>query len=209
MTSGALLGFVVITSLAVMTPGLDTMLVLRSAVLGGRRRGLAAVAGISIGCLVWGTASVLGLTALLTASRLAYDVVRFLGAAYLLWLGGSALWKSLRRNSDAAPPESEVAAVASSWAALRAGLLTNLLNPKVGVFAMSLLPQFLPAGAPAWGALLVAMHIGIGIVWYSVLTSLAVRAKWLLTRAAVKRWLDRVTATVLIGFGIKLATDGT
>ncbi|GAB2729181.1 LysE family translocator [Nocardia thraciensis] len=208
MTSGALLGFVLITSLAVMTPGLDTMLVLRSAVLGGRRRGLAAVAGISIGCLVWGTASVLGLTALLTASRLAYDVVRFLGAAYLLWLGGSALWKSLRRNRDAAP-EPEAAVVASSWAALRAGLLTNLLNPKVGVFAMSLLPQFLPAGALAWGALLVAMHIGIGIVWYTVLTSLAVRAKWLLTRAAVKRWLDRVTATVLIGFGIKLATEGT
>ncbi|WP_280262464.1 LysE family translocator [Nocardia wallacei] len=209
MTSTALLGFLLITSLAVMTPGLDTMLVLRSAVLGGRRRGLAAVAGISLGCLVWGTASVLGLTALLTASRLAYDVVRYLGAAYLLWLGGSALWKSLRRKGNEVVPDPEVTVAPSSWAALRMGLLTNLLNPKVGVFAMSLLPQFLPAGAPGWGALLVAMHIGIGIIWYSVLTSLAVRAKWLLTRAAVKRWLDRVTATVLIGFGIKLATEGT
>ncbi|MBF6327954.1 LysE family translocator [Nocardia transvalensis] len=208
MTSGALLGFFVITSLAVMTPGLDTMLVLRNAVLGGRKRGMAAIAGISVGCLVWGTASVLGLTALLTASRFAYEVVRILGAAYLLWLGGSALWKSVRRNRSGDAAEPEVIAAPSGWAALRAGLLTNLLNPKVGVFAMSLLPQFLPAGAPVWGALLVTLHVAIGVVWYSALVMVATRAKRLLTRAAVKRWLDRVTATILIGFGVKLAVDG-
>ncbi|WP_198037012.1 LysE family translocator [Nocardia sp. BMG51109] len=209
MTLGAVVGFAVIALLGVMTPGLDTMLVLRNAVLGGRGRGIAALLGVTCGCLVWGTASVAGLTAMLTASHLAYQVVRILGAAYLLWLGGSALWKSLRRNRSGTREDAEVAASPSRWTAFRAGMLTNLLNLKVGVFYMSLLPQFLPAGAPVRGALLVAIHVACGLVWLGGLVWVAARARRLLTRDAVRRWLDRVTATVLIGLGVKLAVEGT
>jgi threonine/homoserine/homoserine lactone efflux protein len=207
MTTTALVGFTLIALLTVVTPGLDSMLVLRYALVGGRRAGLAVVAGINIGCLAWATATLAGLTALLTASRLAYDIVRVLGAIYLIWFGARMLWQTFtRRRSDQpalAPAEP------GRWAAARAGLVTNLLNPKPGVFYMSLLPQFLPAG-PAnltWGVLLVAIHLAIGLIWLPVLVWTAVRARRLFLRDRVRRWLDRITATVLIGLGGKLAAD--
>lgn len=209
MSPAVLLAFVAVAAIGVMTPGLDTMLVLRHSLLHGRRAGFAAALGITLGCVVWGTASVAGLTALLTASQLAYQAVRLLGAAYLLWLGGSALWKSLPRNrkvsSDPIP-----ALPAGPSQALRNGMVTNLLNPKVGVFYISLLPQFLPAGpgALSWGAVLVLVHISLGLVWSAGLTWLASRARSLFQRERVRAWMDRVTATVLAGLGLKLAFEG-
>ncbi|GAA0519978.1 threonine transporter RhtB [Saccharopolyspora subtropica] len=211
MTIAAFSAFALVALIGVLTPGLDTMLVLRHSLLGGRRAGVATFLGINLGCLVWGTASVAGLTALLTASQLAYDVVRVAGAAYLLWLGGSALWKSLRRNQDwdvdQAPGNP---ARLTTWTALRAGVTTNLLNPKVGVLYVSLLPQFLPPGpaAFAWGPLLVATHISLGLLWSTALVWLADRARALFQRQRVRAWLDRVTATVLVALGLKLAVEG-
>ncbi|MEV4643852.1 LysE family translocator [Saccharopolyspora sp. NPDC049357] len=206
MTSAALWGFTVVAVLAVITPGLDTMLALRHALLGGRKAGLTAVLGITTGCLVWGTAGIVGLTALLTASELAYNAVRVLGAAYLIWLGATALWKTLPRNRK---PETGDVQVPAGRSALRAGLMTNLLNPKVGVFYMSLLPQFLPTGptASAWGALLVTIHLTVGLLWLPGLVWMAGRARAFLQKERVRRWMDRVTATVLVGLGVKLATE--
>lgn len=206
MTSAALWGFTIVAVLGVMTPGLDTMLVLRHALLGGRRAGFTAVLGITTGCLVWGTAGIVGLTALLTASELAYTAVRVLGAAYLIWLGASALWKTLPRNRKAAPRTEDAPAGRSAF---RAGLMTNLLNPKVGVFYMSLLPQFLPTGpdASAWGALLVAIHLAAGLVWLPALVWTAGRARAFFQQERVRRWMDRLTATVLLGLGAKLAAE--
>lgn len=211
MSATAFSAFVLVALIGVLTPGLDTMLILRHSLLGGRRAGVATFVGISLGCLVWGTASVAGLSALLTASRLAYDVVRVAGAVYLLWLGGSALWKSLPRNRVRQPEEVPTGpGRLTGWAALRSGMVTNLLNPKVGVFYVSLLPQFLPAGpaAFAWGPLLVATHIAIGLLWSTVLVWVAGRARALFQRQRVRAWLDRITATVLIGLGLKLAVEG-
>lgn len=149
MTDTALLAWVVVAFLGVMTPGIDTMLVLRHTVLGGRPAGLWVVVGIAAGSLAWATASLTGLTALLAASRLAYDAVRIAGAAYLIWLGASAIWKSLPRRGVGHAPEDVGAQLEgpSPTRGLRTGLVTNLLNPKVGVFYISLLPQFLPTGA--------------------------------------------------------------
>ncbi|MBB5155694.1 LysE family translocator [Saccharopolyspora phatthalungensis] len=211
MNTTAFWAFVLVALIGVLTPGLDTMLILRHSLLGGRRVGVATFLGINLGCLIWGTASVAGLSALLTASQLAYDIVRVAGAAYLLWLGGSALWKSLPRNR--VPQAQEVPAEPvrlTAWAALRSGMVTNLLNPKVGVFYVSLLPQFLPAGpaALAWGPLLVATHISIGLLWSTALVWVAGRARALFERQRVRAWLDRVTATVLVGLGLKLAVEG-
>lgn len=207
MTSAALLAFTVIAFLTVITPGLDSMLVLRHSLVGGRRAGLAVVAGINVGCLTWATASLVGLTALLTASRWAYDAVRIAGAAYLVWLGASMLWKTFTRR-PAGEPEIIVAKT-GRWPAFRAGLVTNLLNPKPGVFYMSLLPQFLPGGPAnaAWGMLLVAIHLGIGLIWLPLIVWTAAKARHLFLRDRFRRWLDRLTATVLIGLGVKLATE--
>lgn len=206
MTTTAILAFALVALLGVMTPGLDTMVVLRHAVLGGRRVGIAVVLGISLGCLVWGAASTLGLTALLVASETAYRVVQLLGAAYLIWLGASGLWRSLRRDRGAVQ-EVEVRVVGAGRG-FRAGFVTNLLNPKVGVFYMSLLPQFLPVGGHVgWGALLVAMHITIGLAWLGALVVLAGRARRVLSRDRVKRWFDRATSGVLLGLGAAMVAD--
>lgn len=208
MSTTALLTWTLVALLGVMTPGLDTLLVLRQTMLGGRRAGLATVAGISTGCVIWATASLAGLTALLAASSLAYDIVRIAGAAYLLWLGGTAIWKTLPRNRrDGGVQDLDLPAAPGWFAAFRTGMVTNLLNPKVGVFYMSLLPQFLPKDGTSWGILLVAIHVTAGFVWFPPLIWAASRARDLLLRDRVRRWLDRATATVLIALGIKLVTD--
>lgn len=209
MSTSALATWTVVALLGVMTPGIDTMLVLRHTVLGGGRSGLAVVGGIAAGCLVWAGASLAGLSALLAASTLAYDVVRIAGACYLVWLGLSALWRTLPRNRRPASDGADEFAVRTGRDGLRAGFLTNLLNPKVGVFYISLLPQFLPVGpsATAWGALLVAIHLAVTVAWYPVLVAVAARARGVLLRERVRAWMERVTAVVLIGVGVRLATE--
>ncbi|MCG8922274.1 LysE family translocator [Lentzea sp. CC55] len=200
MSATALLSFTFVALLTVVTPGLETLLVLRTALLVGRRAAMGVVVGSTLGCLVWATAGLVGLTALLQASELAYDVVRWLGAGYLVYLGIKALWAS-RRPAELDEP----APVPSVRAAVRVGVLTNLLNPKPGVFYVSLLPQFLPVGQPAWGAVLVAVHLGIGLLWFPVLITAAGRARALLLRQRVL--LDRLSASALIAFGLKTAAD--
>ncbi|MFJ5988713.1 LysE family translocator [Lentzea sp. NPDC092896] len=200
MSTTALLSFTFVALLTVITPGLETLLVLRTALLVGRRAAMAVVVGSTLGCLVWATAGLVGLTALLQAFELAYDIVRWLGAGYLIYLGVKALWNSRR------PVEiDEPAPVPSVRAAIRVGLLTNLLNPKPGVFYISLLPQFLPVGQPAWGGVLVAIHLGIGLVWFPILITAAGRARAFLLRQRLL--LDRLSASALIAFGLKTAVD--
>ncbi|MFJ8960878.1 LysE family translocator [Lentzea sp. NPDC102401] len=200
MSTTALLSFTFVALLTVVTPGLETLLVLRTALLVGRRAAMAVVVGSTLGCLVWATAGLVGLTALLQASELAYDIVRWLGAGYLIYLGVKALWNSRR------PVEiDEPAPVPSVRAAIRVGLLTNLLNPKPGVFYISLLPQFLPVGQPAWGGVLVAIHLGLGLVWFPILITVAGRARAFLLRQRLL--LDRLSASALIAFGLKTAAD--
>ncbi|ROP40855.1 LysE family translocator [Saccharothrix texasensis] len=205
MSTGALLAFTVAAVLLTITPGLDTMMLLRMVLGGGRRAGVVGGFGTTLGCLVWGAASIAGLTALLVASQLAYDVVRYAGAAYLLWLGGSALWKSTR---GAVERPADVLVITPAQA-LRTGFTTNLLNPKIGVFYLSLLPQFLPSdqASAGWGALLVGVHVTIGQVWQLVVVWLAGRAVVVLAKPAVRRWTERLTASVLVGFGLKMAFD--
>lgn len=212
MSGSTLLAWTLVALLGVMTPGIDTLLVLRHTLLVGRRAGLATVAGITLGYLVWATASLAGLSALLAASHTAYNVVRIAGAIYLIWLGSVAMWKSLPRNRKSQASENATPigpTPVRSIGALRAGMVTNLLNPKVGVFYISLLPQFLPTGpgTTGWGATLVAIHVAVTFTWYPTLIWAAAKARQLLLQQRVRQWLDRVTATVLIGVGLKLAAQ--
>lgn len=160
---------------------------------------------------MWAGAGLAGLTALLATSTVAYDAVRIAGACYLVWLGLSGLWRTLPRNrvgvSDGHPGDGPTGV--SVKRGLRAGFVTNLLNPKVGVFHVSLLPQFLPVGpgAAGWGALLVAIHLAVTFVWYPVLIVVAARVRAALLRERVRAWFERITACVLIGVGLRLASD--
>ena len=201
----ALVAYVVAAGLLTLTPGLDTALILRTAAVEGpKRAGLAAV-GIITGCLVWGAAVALGLGALLAASALAFTVLKWAGAAYLVWLGLGLILKPRDRFDPAAGE----LAVRDDVAWMRRGLLTNLLNPKVGVFYISFLPQFLPAGvAPApFIFLLAAIHAALGLAWSACLIGATRPIAGALRRAGVVRWLDRLTGGVFLAFGVRLAVS--
>jgi threonine/homoserine/homoserine lactone efflux protein len=201
----ALIAFAVAAGLLTLTPGLDTALVLRAAAVEGPKRAALAAVGIGVGCLAWGAAAALGLAALLQASALAFTALKWAGAAYLVWLGLNMLLRPRARfEVMAAAPSGE-----SDTAWLRRGLLTNLLNPKVGVFYVSFLPQFLPTGvAPApFLFLLAGLHVVMGLVWFACLIAATQPIATALKRPAVVRWLDRATGAVFLGFGVKLALE--
>ncbi|MFT4046827.1 MAG: LysE family translocator [Solimonas sp.] len=202
--SQALLLFTAAAGLLTVTPGLDTLLVLRAAIAEGPRRALLAGAGICAGCLVWGLVVALGLGALFAVSTLAYDALRYAGAAYLLWLGVQLLRKP-RTRIDVAPLTNARRSHAASFAR---GLLTNLLNPKMGVFYVSFLPQFVPAGVDivAFSTLLAAIHAMLGLLWF-LLLALATQPlnRWLARPAAVQA-LDRAAGGAFVLFGLRLAT---
>jgi threonine/homoserine/homoserine lactone efflux protein len=203
--AAALLAFSVAAGLLTITPGLDTALVLRTAAAEGPKRAALAGLGIVTGCLAWGAAVALGLGALLAASTLAFTILKWAGAAYLVWLGLGLILKPRQRfDLDAA-----TAPAGDGLAWMRRGLLTNLLNPKVGVFYVSFLPQFLPQGVPAgpFIFLLAALHAVMGLVWFAALIAATRPIAGALKRAAVVRWLDRLTGGVFLAFGLRLALE--
>ena len=204
-TLQALLAFSFAAFLLTITPGLDTALVLRTAATEGPRRAFAAALGIGIGCLVWGVAAACGAGALLTASEVAYTALKWAGAAYLVWMGVMLIAKP--RN--AFEPGAVALTGGGALASLRRGLLTNLLNPKVGVFYISFLPQFVPAGAnPAtFGILLAGLHVVMGLIWAGLLIAATAPLAGLLREATVIRWLDRMTGGVFVAFGLRLALE--
>jgi len=207
----ALWSFVIVVGLLTMTPGMDTALILRTAALGEPRRAWGVVLGIQTGTLAWGVLTSAGVTALLTASHLAYEVLRWAGACYLIWMGLSMLWATRHRRPDQSTPPIDEPATAGNdfYPGWRRGALTNLLNPKMGVFYVALLPQFIPSAASpfAFGVLLACVHILLGTAWSAVLVVLARRLRTVLQRPTARRLLDRVTGTVITGFGIRLATS--
>ena len=199
----SLIAFTLAAALMTVTPGLDTALVLRTATVEGARRALWAGIGICLGCLAWGMIVALGLGVLLAASELAYTLLKYAGAAYLAWLGLKLI---LARREDfgaaaGGPPD----AGALVW--FRRGLLTNLLNPKVGVFYVSFLPQFVPAGAsvPATTLLLAAVHAALGLAWFAALIIATRPIAAALRRPRTIRWLDRATGGVFLLFAGRLA----
>ncbi|MFE7118099.1 LysE family translocator [Streptomyces sp. NPDC057654] len=209
----ALWSFALVVGLLTLTPGLDTALVLRTAALGERRRAWGVVLGIQSGTLLWGALTSLGVTALLAASQVAYQTLRWAGAVYLLWMGARLLWLTWRGGEsggdDTAGQETGALgdpsdSLLGGW---RRGLLTNALNPKVGVFYVAVLPQFIPATAPhlATGLLLTSVHVVLGLLWSTVLVAFARVLRGWLRKPSARRVLDRVTGTVIVGFGVKLA----
>jgi threonine/homoserine/homoserine lactone efflux protein len=209
----ALLAFTIAAGFLTITPGLDTALVLRTAAVEGPRRAMLAGLGICCGCLLWGLAASVGLGALLAASQVAYAVLRAVGAIYLIFLGTKLLLRKCQPDAGTsdAVPRSDLGAMGNTsrpWWFVR-GLFTNLLNPKVGIFYVTFLPQFIPSGVPltSFSVLLACIHATEGLLWFAILT-LATRplARWL-KRSEVAKILDRATGTVLIGFGLALVFD--
>ena len=207
----ALLSFTLAAGLLTITPGLDTALVLRTAAVEGGKQAMLAGIGICSGCLLWGAAASLGLSALLAISGFAYKVLRIVGAIYLGYLGIKLFIRAFRStssNGDAEPLwEEDRSPRDFLW--LKRGLLTNLLNPKVGVFYLSFLPQFIPAGVQVWSfsMLLALIHATEGILWFLLLTNATeLLSSWLRRRSVVMA-LDSAMGAILIAFGLKLAFE--
>ncbi|MFJ2617779.1 LysE family translocator [Glutamicibacter sp. NPDC087344] len=202
--TSALLAFAVVAALMTLVPGVDTALILRSAVTRSRIDALVAALGICSGVFVWGIVAAAGASAVLAASHLAYQLLTYAGAAYLIFLGGQMIYRSLRRKEVAA---TQVVVATSRWKAFGTGLVTNLLNPKIGVFYIAAIPQFTPADANAllMGIALSTVHVVLTLAWAGVLIlGASLAGKWLSTPKAVT-WMDRITGTVLVGSGLKVA----
>jgi threonine/homoserine/homoserine lactone efflux protein len=207
----AILAFTIAAAILTITPGLDMALVLRTAAVEGPRRALLAGLGICCGVLAWGILAAAGLGAAMAISGIVYDGLRIAGACYLVYLG-IGLIRHPRGAVASSGTDSDRLALRKSGGASRwfaRGLLTNLLNPKVGIFYVTFLPQFIPIGVDVVGfsALLALIHAILGILWFVALT-LATQplSRWL-RRPAVLRTLDRVTGGVFVLFGVRLAIE--
>ena len=199
----ALIAFLGVAAVVVVTPGLDVAMVLRASAVGGARGGVHAAAGITLGCLIWGATVSVGLGALLAASELAFGLVRWAGAAYLTWMGLKLIVRP--RQTFEGLPAGLGSPNPGEW--LRRGLLTNLLNPKIAVFFISFLPQFVPAGANValFSFLLAAIYAAMGALWFAVLIAATLPLSSALRRPAVITLMDRVTGGVFVAFGARLA----
>lgn len=201
----ALLAFLAVATLLIVAPGPDSLLVVRNTARGGQAGGLVTAAGTLTGLSLWAGAAAAGLSALVQASQIGYDVLRLVGAAYLVWLGVMSF-----RAPAGAPVEVEPDSSPRSLGRMYAmGTLSNVFNPKIGVFFVAFLPGFIPHGAavgPA-SALLGLMFVVETGAWLTVLSWLVLRgARWL-RHPGIRRALERLTGVVLIGFGVRLATE--
>lgn len=196
-----LLAFTLAATLLTLTPGLDTALVLRTATVEGRQQALRAALGINAGCLLWGAAVAFGLGALIAVSELAFNILKYCGAAYLAWLGLNML---LRPRTSLSPVETN-GKPGTNW--FLKGMAGNVLNPKIGIFYVSFLPQFIPQDQPliAWTFGLVSIHVLIGFIWSVMLIGATQPLAGILRREKVIKWLDRTTGMIFLMFAARLA----
>ena len=196
-----LAGFIAVATLVVVTPGPDMTLVARNTFAGGRPSGLATSAGTCSGLLVHATAAALGLSAVLLASSQAFTVVKIAGAAYLIFLGIRTILGARRETSF------RNGAKVDPWAAYRQGILTNVLNPKVAIFFLSLLPQFVEPGPGFTWRLLVlsGLFVVMGSVWLTIYTIALHAVSGFVGRPRVKTIIESVTGSVLMALGVRLA----
>lgn len=200
------LAFALVAALMTVSPGADTFLVVRNALRGGRRDGFLTVLGISSGLYFHALLSALGVSAVLAHSAGAFLALKVAGAAYLAWLGIQSLRAGLGRV-PAAPPGDVAPAAVPPLRSYREGLLTNLLNPKVIVFYLALLPQFVGPGDPvlARSLLLAAIHCALGILWLGFVAWAVDRSRRFFLKPELRRVLDCLCGTVLVALGLRLA----
>jgi threonine/homoserine/homoserine lactone efflux protein len=192
-----LTAFVGVSAVVIVTPGQDTALTIRNTLIGGRRSGVLTAGGVSLGQAIWALATSAGV-ALLQESAPAFEAVRLAGAAYLIWLGLTTIFRRSGQRPAAAP---------RARTSFRQGVVSNLGNPKMAIFFTSLLPQFV--ARPAFGSLF-ALGLVFSAMTFTWLTGYAfavAKAGSLLRRPRIRRALDRVTGAVLIALGLRLAAE--
>jgi threonine/homoserine/homoserine lactone efflux protein len=192
--------FAVMSLILTVTPGPDSLLVLRSSLLGGRRTGARVAGGATAGSLAWGICSAAGLTAMLAASAQLYRAVQLAGACYLVFLGIRGL-RAAGGNISPSRPE--------RVPGFRTGLLSNLLNPKVGLFFLAVMPQLIPhhASVTRYALAFAVTDMVIAGTWLAIVAWISDKAGTLLRRPRVRTALDRATGTVLVALGLNVAAE--
>ena len=214
-----LVAFVGVAAVLTVLPGADMALVMRNVFAFGRSRTMFTIAGIACGCLIHATASALGMSAVLATSATAFTVMKMVGAAYLVWIGVQSFQAPREANARLLEEgEGEGEGVrrqemrrenGSAATPFRQGFLTNVLNPKVAIFYLTFLPQFIAPGEPVLrrSLFLAAIHIAMGVVWLTTYAWFIERLGSVLTRPSVKAWLERATGGLLIALGVRLAWE--
>lgn len=207
MAWSEIIAFTVVAGLLVMSPGPNGVLIAKTVPTSGRAAGFANVAGFVTGFYLHGAMAILGLSIILVQSATAFAIVKYLGAAYLCWIGIKALisaWQGLEATGEIAPAKRQ----RTLLNAYIEGLLTNALNPKVSMFYLAAFPQFITLGetTPAASFLLVFIHSLINAIWFGAMVLLMSRLTSLARNGRFQRWLKGITGVVFIGFGAKLAT---
>lgn len=205
------LAFIGVSVVIITTPGPDTAITIRNTLFGGRSGGIFTALGVSCGLTAWAFATSAGIVALLVASEPLFLALKYAGAAYLIVLGihtlREAVWPSV--HAQGAVPTGKPTRRLTPPAAFRQGLISDLGNPKIAIFFASLLPQFVPAGAASFSALLLlgVTFAGMTFIWLTLYVAVIAKAGDFLRRSAVRRTIEGVTGTVLIGLGIRIAAE--
>jgi len=187
------------------TPGANLAVVLRCAGLGGQRAAVTSTVGLVVGKALWAAASLAGLAAILAASAAAYNAVRLLGAAYLIWLGVQAI---RARPHDPLPVDGPRTAL-TAWGGFRRGLVGDLLNPKVGLFYTTVFPQFIGPGDPivATALTLLVVHALVLVTWYPAVAYGIGRVGRAARLEGLRVWAERAMGAVLVALGVRLAVE--
>ncbi len=209
--------YILAITVLTLTPGVDTLLVVRNAARGGWKDGAFSSLGICSGLFIHAFVSAVGISVILLQTAWAFNALKLTGACYLIWLGVGSFRRALRRrtSSDTIQVTSDAAQVTSRQPfsvalSLREGLLSNVLNPKTVIFYMAFLPQFInPSESAMTQSLFLALvHFVIAMVWQCSLALIVVRAKKSLSAPSVGRFFDGITGVLFIGLGLKLAVGG-
>ena len=210
MFDSQVVAFFLVAAVLTITPGADTMLVVRNVLRGGRRDGVVTTLGICSGLFVHAALSALGVSILLLHSATAFQTVKLVGAGYLAWLGIQSVLCAIRTPSaiSAASPDRPQNQV-SPRRCFAEGFLSNVLNPKVAVFYLAFLPQFIGPSDPVIqkSLLLAGIHCLQGILWLVVVSIVVEQSRRYFLRSTVRRWLDGICGAVLVGLGARLAFD--
>lgn len=212
MSRPELLAFASIALFLALTPGVDTMMTVRNTVARGLAAGLVTVLGIGCGGLIQASFAAFGVSIILLQSATVYEAVKLTGAAYLIYLGVTGILAARKRK--AAPPDAGLPARQAGqsprlWRSYVEGLVTNVLNPKVPVFFLAFLPQFIRPGDPAVAKsfLLVGILYAEGLAWLVLVALFVARiARWLL-RPQVQRRFEMLSGAVFIGLGARIALE--
>lgn len=204
-----LLVYVGVVVAIALLPGPDTAVVTKNALVHGRDAALGSAVGVNIGLAVWTLATALGVAAILRSSATVYDLLKLVGALYLIYIGARTLWESRRSRRAAASDAAVAARTIDGRGGFLQGVISNLANPKVGIFFTSLLPQFVSTHHSALLQMLMlgGIFIAFNVLWMCSYALAAVRLSHVLSRRRVKAVIDRVSGLVLVGVGIRLAIE--